>query len=87
MGSSTPRIENEVKTSTASSSPSSTTTTATTTISSSSSSWYVTALKNIGHYDPSSVANAIKTGEEGDSADEELVRLVMWLEDRLIRSW
>lgn len=50
--------------------------------------WYQTTLENLGHLDPSSVAKATETCEEGNVvADEQFVSLTMWLEDRLIRSW
>jgi hypothetical protein len=49
--------------------------------------WFLSALTNLGHFDPSSVSRAMNI--EGDSKipDAQLVSLTLWLEDRIIRSW
>jgi len=49
--------------------------------------WLQDALTNLGHLDPSSVRNAMQLENECITADDQMVRLTMWLEDRLIRLW
>jgi hypothetical protein len=48
-------------------------------------------LTNLGHFDPSSVLRAFEVcnddARQQNIADEQFVRLTLWLEDRLIRVW
>lgn len=53
----------------------------------SSDSWFVASLKNLGHFDPSSVKSAMEVQQDPNSADSQLVSLTLWMEDSLIRSW
>jgi hypothetical protein len=57
--------------------------------------WLEDALETLGHPAPSSVCEACCCASEDaagvaiskEDADKQLIRLVLWLEDRIIRLW